>query len=66
VCLFCAYRWKMSGLGAELANGDAKFSGSRLEKYLNVSLGTIIPLILFLVFVNTVATKYFALSLFGF
>jgi len=25
----------------------------------------VIPLILFLVFVNTVATKYFAVSLFG-
>jgi NSS family neurotransmitter:Na+ symporter len=65
VCLFCAYRWKMSGLSDELAIGDEKFKGSRLEKYLTVSLGTIIPLILLLVFINTVATKYFAMSLFG-
>ncbi len=66
VCVFCAYRWKTSGLSAELAVGDERFVGSRLEKYINVSLGTIIPAILFLVLVNTVATKYFAISLFGF
>ncbi|MCB1672636.1 MAG: sodium-dependent transporter [Gammaproteobacteria bacterium] len=66
VCLFCAYRWKMSGLSEELSVGDAAYAGSRLEKYLNVSLGTVIPLILLLVFINTVATKYFAISLFGF
>jgi len=66
VCLFCAYRWKMNGLSDELTIGDAPFKGSRLEKYLNFSLGTVIPLVLFLVFINTVATKYFAVSLFGF
>ncbi|MFM1896748.1 MAG: hypothetical protein RLZZ385_1822 [Pseudomonadota bacterium] len=64
-CLFCAYRWKMAGLSAELSTGDPHFTGSKLEKYLTVSLGTVIPAILFLVFVNTVATKYFAVSLFG-
>ncbi|MBT8145852.1 MAG: sodium-dependent transporter [Gammaproteobacteria bacterium] len=65
VCLFCSYRWKMSGLSDELSIGDAPYKGSRLEKYLNISLGTVIPLILALVFINTVATKYFAISLFG-
>ena len=64
-CLFCAYRWKMAGLSAELSQGDPKFAGSLLEKYLTISLGTVIPVILFLVFINTVATKYFAVSLFG-
>lgn len=65
-CLFCAYRWKHANLSAELANGDPAYIGSRLEKYLTFSLGTVIPVILLLVFINTVATKYFAVSLFGF
>ena len=65
VCVFCAYRWKFSGLSEELAQGDENYRGSFLEKYINLSLGTIIPVILFLVFLNTVALKYFAYNLFG-
>lgn len=65
VCIFCAYRWKFSGLSEELAQGDENYQGSFLEKYINFSLGTVIPVILFLVFLNTVALKYFAYNLFG-
>jgi NSS family neurotransmitter:Na+ symporter len=65
VCVFCAYRWKFSGLSEELALGDENYRGSFLEKYINFSLGTVIPVILFLVFLNTVALKYFAYNLFG-
>ena len=65
VCMFCAYRWKFAGLSEELAQGDEKYRGSILEKYINFSLGTIIPLILLSVFLNTVAVKYFAYDLFG-
>ena len=65
VCMFCAYRWKFSGLSEELARGDENYRGSFLEKYINFSLGTVIPVILFLVFLNTVALKYFAYNLFG-
>jgi len=65
VCMFCAYRWKFSSLSEELAQGDENYRGSFLEKYINFSLGTVIPVILFLVFLNTVALKYFAYNLFG-
>ena len=65
VCIFCAYRWKFSGLSEELAQGDENYRGSFLEKYINFSLGTVIPVILFLVSLNTVALKYFAYNLFG-
>jgi NSS family neurotransmitter:Na+ symporter len=60
VCIFCAYRWKMSGLSSELVIGDDKFEGSLLQKYLNFALGTVIPLVLFVVFVSTVNQIYFA------
>ena len=59
VCIFCAYRWKMSGLSAELAIGDKNYEGSLLQKYINLSLGTIIPLVLLAVFISTVNQIYF-------
>ena len=63
VCIYCAYRWKNQGLSKELSVSDEKYSGSLLEKYINISIGTIIPFILFFVFVNTVAQKYFSTDL---
>ena len=66
VCLFVTYRWKKSGLSEELAQGCDGYIGSFTEKYINFSLSTFIPVILLVIFVNTVATKYFAISLFGF
>jgi NSS family neurotransmitter:Na+ symporter len=58
VCLFTAYRWKMSGLTSELIIGDDNYEGSLLQRYLNFALGTIIPLVLFSVFVSTVIQIY--------
>ena len=60
VCIFCAYRWKVSGLKSELVQGDPNYDGSFLEKYINFSLGTVIPVVLLLVFVSTVIQIYFA------
>ncbi len=58
-CIFCAYRWKLSGLFDELSEGDDDFKGSFLQKYLSFSLGTFIPAILLIVFISTVITIYF-------
>ena len=60
VCIFCAYRWKVSGLTSELAIGDDAYEGSLLQKYINFSLGTIIPVVLLVVFISTVSQIYFA------
>lgn len=60
VCIFSVYRWKMSGLASELAMGDDKFVGSWSHKYINLALGTIIPLILLAVFISTVNQIYFS------
>lgn len=64
-CIFAAYRWKLSGLSEELSQGDEGFEGSLLQKYLNFSLRTFIPVILFLIFLNTVSQKFFAYNLLG-
>ena len=63
VCLFVSFKWKQYRLGEELAQGNQHYSGSWIEKYVNFSLRTFIPLILLLIFCNTVAQKFFAYSL---
>ena len=66
VCLFVMYRWKKAKLSEELSQGCEGYAGSFMEKYVNFSLSTFIPAILLLIFINTVATKFFAVSIFGF
>ncbi|WP_438862365.1 sodium-dependent transporter [Neptunicella sp.] len=65
ICLFVIYRWKRHNFNQELEAGDPGYKGSFFEKYVNFSVGTFIPVILFLVFINTVALKYFGASLIG-
>ena len=63
-CLLCAYRWRVGGgLTAELSRGDATYAGSFVEKYVNFSLRTFIPVVLFFVFLNSLSQKYFAFDL---
>ena len=66
LCMFVSYRWKKKQLTAELSEGSDGYAGSWVEKYVNFSLGTFIPVIVFFIFINTVATKFFGMSLFGF
>jgi len=63
ICLFVIYRWKKHNLDAELEAGDEGLKGSFLERYMHFSLGTFIPAILALIFINTVAIKFFGASL---
>ncbi len=65
VCLFVSFRWKKYQLNAELELGNDRYRGSWMEKYVNFSLGSFIPVILLLIFCNTVAQKFFDYSLFG-
>ncbi|WP_299941815.1 sodium-dependent transporter [uncultured Microbulbifer sp.] len=62
VCLFVIYKWKKANFDKELQEGDENFAGSFSQKYVNFSLGTFIPLILLLIFINTVALKFFGHS----
>jgi NSS family neurotransmitter:Na+ symporter len=63
VCLFVIYRWKKASFNAEIEEGNPNFKGTWLERYVNFSVGTFIPVILFLIFINTVAMKYFGFAL---
>ena len=66
LCIFVSYRWKKLQLSEELSLGNANYKGSWVEKYINFSLGTFIPVIVFGIFINTVAQKFFGVSIFGF
>jgi neurotransmitter:Na+ symporter, NSS family len=65
LCVFVSYRWKRLQLSEELALGNANYKGSWVEKYINFSLGTFIPMIILGIFINTVAQKFFGYSIFG-
>ena len=63
VCLFVIYRWNKVNFNAEASVGDDAFESSFTRKYVNIALGSFVPLILLLVFINTVLIKYFGGSL---
>jgi len=63
VCLFVVYRWKLKNLCDEMSQGDEGFAASKTQKYLNVSLSTFVPVILFVVFMSTVLQKFFQIDL---
>jgi NSS family neurotransmitter:Na+ symporter len=65
ICLFVRYRWKKQNFTAELTQGNEDYKDSWVEKYINFSLGTFIPVIIAIIFVSTVAQKYFAVNLFA-
>jgi NSS family neurotransmitter:Na+ symporter len=64
ICLFVMYRWKMVNFNKELSDGLEKGKHSILLKYSDIALKTYIPVILAVVFVNTVAMKFFGYKLF--
>lgn len=63
-CLFVMWRWKKTNFHKELEQSNAQYTHSLLSKYVDISLSTFIPVILAFIFVNTVALKYFGVSLF--
>ncbi|RDV24000.1 sodium-dependent transporter [Alteromonas aestuariivivens] len=65
ICVFVSYRWKRANFNAALDQGAPSYKGSLFERYVDWSVGTIIPAILLVIFANTVALKYFSFSFFG-
>ncbi len=64
ICLFVVWHWKQDKFNASLSEGNSSFAGSFLQKYMNFSLRTFIPVILAVVFINTVLDIYFGMPLF--
>jgi NSS family neurotransmitter:Na+ symporter len=65
ICLFVTYRWKKQRFHTELYYSDPSYKGSFFERYVDFAMSTFIPVILLLIFINTVALKYFGFSFIG-
>ena len=65
ICLFVSKRWKKHNLENECKEGDDAYANSFTKKYVDVALTTFVPVILFFVFLNTVAIKFFNFNVFG-
>lgn len=63
ICLFVINRWKMVNFKKELDEGLGHGKHSLLLKFSGIALKTYIPVILALVFLNTVAMKFFGYKL---
>jgi NSS family neurotransmitter:Na+ symporter len=64
ICLFVIYRWKKVNFNNELMEGVEEGKHKVLLKYSDFALKTFIPVILAIVFINTVAIKFFGHHLF--
>ena len=62
ICLLVSYKWKKTKFDRELESGNRDFNGTLYERYVNFSLRTFIPVLLLLIFTNTVLIKYFAID----
>lgn len=65
ICVFVVYRWKRHNFNQELEYGEPSYANSWFKKYVNFSVSTFIPVILLVIFINTVALKFFGITLFG-
>ena len=62
ICLFVAYKWRHYAFNQELEQGAPEYQSSFLERYINLSLKTFIPVVLAVIFTNTVLVKYFGID----
>ncbi|NVK24605.1 MAG: sodium-dependent transporter [Gammaproteobacteria bacterium] len=64
ICLFVMFRWKKANFNKELTEGLEQGSHKMFLAYSDFALKTFIPVILAVVFINTVAIKFFGVHLF--
>ena len=62
--IFIARHWKAKSLSAEISQGYASYKGSVIEKYFNLMITMVCPVVLGLMFVLTVLQKFFGVSIF--
>ena len=65
ISVFTAYVWKRHNLNNELVNGFENFKGSWVEKYLNFGISYLCPLILGVIFIFTVLSRFFGITIIG-
>jgi neurotransmitter:Na+ symporter, NSS family len=63
MCIFISKRWGIDNMNAELALGNERFLGTSLQKYLNVMIGYVCPIILGIMSILIIYDKFFGLGL---
>jgi len=60
MCIFIAYRWKVYNMAEEIASGAPNFKGSFMQKFINVMIMYVAPILLAAVFLITIYEKFIA------
>lgn len=62
--VFIATRWKSHNMSEEISIGNNNYKGSMIEKFFNIMITFICPVVLGIMFVLTVLQKFFAVAIF--
>ncbi len=62
--IFIAARWKTSNMAAEIEQGNAGYIGSFVQKFIDIVITYIAPVLLGSIFLLTVMQKFFGISFF--
>ncbi|WNJ20771.1 sodium-dependent transporter [Pontibacter sp. G13] len=63
--LFLAYRWNLADMAKEIEQGNEGYIGSALNKYLDISIRFICPIILGGITLVTILEKFLSIQIFG-
>ncbi len=64
ITIFAAYVWRKENLNKEIESGFSSFKGSFAEKYINLAVSFISPVILSILLVMSVLETFFGITLF--
>ncbi len=62
MCIFIRYRWKINNMNEELAIGNPTYLGSMLQKYINVTILWLCPILLGILSIGVIIDKFFGLE----
>ena len=62
MCIFIAYRWRIMNFNAELSAGNPGFAGSFVQRYINVSIMYVCPILLGILSVLIIIDKFWGLA----
>lgn len=65
ISVFAAYVWKKANLSEEISQGYPNYKGSFVEKYINFAISYLCPFVLGSLFIMTVLSRFFGITLIG-
>jgi len=63
MCIFIRKRWNIKEMNAEISLGNEKFMGTNLQRYLDITIGYVCPIILGVMSVLIIIDKFFGLNI---